>query len=434
MSQISPDPTSSDLRSTFDSPPESPSQPPVDPRAKLANYAQIAIFALIAAIIAVRYPTVARNIVAFIITLGVLVFVHEWGHFQFARWFGMKVNRFALGFPPFIYTKRKNGIDYSIGALPIGGMVDIAGLGSEEEMVNTARGTSETPTRDTHRPFGQRQFQDGSLFARFMVLFAGPLMNFLFATIVFIGVFTTVGRPVAELRAQVASVNAGLPAAKAGLKAGDRIVAVDGKRAENPDLVAQTLQKNGLKTTTLSIERAGKTLQIPITPVLRDLNRNGKKVPSIGIAFDQSAVGRFSYEKLDPISAIKEGGIQSMGISIRILDTIKRALGANLEKEEVEGIGGPVKIAQTVGQFSEFGWPIALQTAGILSVNLGLLNLLPFPALDGGRILFLGYELVMRRPVNPRLEGVVHATGMVMLLAFMLFITWRDIAGIFRAS
>lgn len=418
---------------------------------RLSSVAQILLGLVALAYFIYAKPELARTIAIFVVTLGVLVFVHEWGHYQFARWAGMKVNRFALGFPPFIYTIRRNNIDYSIGALPIGGMVDIAGLGSEEEMVHESRQNVEDLLektnvgaetdhekarqeiyRDPSRPFGERQFQDGSLFWRFMVLFAGPLMNFLLAIVVFIGVFSVAGMPIPSYKPQVEATIAGDPAAKAGLKAKDEIIAVGGKKTPLREDLAKAIQSGKGKPTTLTVLRDGKTFQVTLTPVYKDIYNDGKKVPSIGVAFDQSAIHSFTYQKMGPVEAIQTGFISSMNISLNILDTIKRAVSRNLSSEEVKSIGGPVKIAQTVGQVSQFGIAVALVFAAQLSVNLGLMNLLPLPALDGGRIMFLGYELVARRPFNPRWEGVVHAAGMLMLLSFMLFITLRDVnAGAF---
>ncbi len=395
----------------------------------------IYLFRYLAAFVALafvvhNFASFARTVAVFAATLGVLVFVHEWGHYQFARWAGMKVNRFALGFPPFIFNREKNGVIYSIGALPIGGMVDIAGLGSEEEMVNTAKGEAVAPQRDLARPFGEKQYQDGSLFWRFMVIFAGPLMNFLLAIVIFVGVFSVAGLPVPSFKAQIQSVLPGGVAEKAGLKAKDEILAVGGKKTADPNALSAAIQGGKGQPTTLSVLREGKTLQVPITPVVRDLLGDGKKVPSIGIAFDPNAIRSFSYIKLSPVDAVKQGFYSSLSISLNILDTIKRLVSRKLSSDEAKSIGGPVKIAQTVGQASQFGWPIALNFAAMLSVNLGLMNLLPLPALDGGRILFLGYEFVVRRPFNPRWEGLVHAAGMILLLAFMLFITLRDVASL----
>jgi regulator of sigma E protease len=403
--------------------------PPEPDEAPASGLKQLAIMALGAVIFAVLRPDLFKTVAIFIVVLGVLIFVHEWGHFQFARWAGLKVNRFALGFPPFIYTRRYKGINYSLGALPIGGMVDIAGLGSEEEMVAEVKGQSGAPVvRNTHRPRGEKQFQDVSLGWRFMTLFAGPMMNFLLAIALFIGVYSIAGFPEPVQKARVDMVTAGQPAEKAGLKEGDEIIGVGGKKADELGTVAQAIRGGKATPTTLTILREGKTLTVPITPVVRDIEDNGKPVPSIGIAFDQEAIRKpIHYVKLTPVQAVEQGVLDSATISLGILDTVKRAATGKLAAQEKKAIGGPVKIAKVMNTAADLGLPILLRVAAMLSVNLGLLNLLPFPALDGGRILFLGYELIMRRPVDPRKEGLIHMAGMLMLLSFMLFITLRDV-------
>ncbi len=405
-----------------------------------SGFLQLAIVLAIAAGFAIFKRDIFQTVAVFIVTLGVLVFVHEWGHFQFARWAGLRVNRFALGFPPFIYTKRYKNINYSLGALPIGGMVDIAGLGSEEEMVAEVRGKGVAPVRNTSRPRGEKQFQDVNLGWRFLTLFAGPLMNFLLAITLFISVYSIAGLPDPVIKATVDSLISGVdgePATRAGIKAKDQIVAVGGKQTPTLEDVARAIGSGKAQPTTITVRRGGKDvdgteprfLTLPITPKIRDINKDGHPIPSIGIAFDPESIDHFNYHKVSPTDAVKYGFMESAGVALSILDTVKKAVTGKLSAPEKKSIGGPIKIAKVMNTASTFGWPVLFKVAAMLSVNLGLLNLLPFPALDGGRILFLGYELVMRRPVDPRKEGLVHAAGMVVLLAFMLFITLRDVIG-----
>lgn len=399
----------------------------------------ILVVAALAAIIAIRSPAFFKGSVIFVLTLGILVFVHEWGHYQFARWAGMKVNRFALGFPPWIYTKRRNGIDYSIGALPIGGMVDIAGLGSEEEMVATAKpaipevpqGPSAAPRYEVRRdrPFGERQFQDCSLGWRFLTLFAGPMMNFIFALVVFIGVYSFIGAPNKfEKTNSIEMVEPGMPAFKAGLQYGDKIVGVNDFRSKDVDKLIKAIGDLNGKAGTLLVERDGKQITKYLQPVIEEIEtpdgKGFKKASRIGIMFLTVVTG---YEKMSPVKAI-ETGVDTAFAGIRgILDMLTRAMTRQLTSSEVRSIGGPVKIGQSVTMMAKRGWIDVIITAGALSLNLGLLNLFPLPALDGGRIMFLGYELVARKPVDPNKESLVHVVGMVMLLTFMLLITMRDV-------
>jgi regulator of sigma E protease len=217
-----------------------------------------------------------------------------------------------------------------------------------------------------------------------------------------------------------------MPAAAAGLQAGDVLVGVNDKRSRNTADIVTWIRASNAQPVTLWIERKGKTISKTITPVYSVIPGSGR-VPSIGIAFDQNALSKLTYTRVDTVTAVKAGFAQAARVSISILDMVSRAFTRNLSKEETQGIRGPVGIAQTVGESAQRSWSEVILTAGLLSVNLGLLNLLPFPALDGGRILFLAYEFVARRPFDPRKEGVVHMVGMAMLLAFMLFITFRDV-------
>ncbi|MDQ3813143.1 MAG: RIP metalloprotease [Armatimonadota bacterium] len=428
-------------------------EPQVESSREIAEARRSAVVTWLAIAVAVglfawRFPSSALTVVNFIVVLSVLVFVHEWGHYQFARWAGMKVNRFAIGFPPWIYTRYRNGIAYSIGALPIGGMVDIAGLGSEEEMVATAKdvgggvGTAGTTVsgvavedasrpsrmdayrlRHPDRPHGEKEFQDATLGWRFWALFAGPLMNFLFAVVVFIGLFSIAGVPVRSTN-QVEGVNPDTPAQAAGIQAGDRIIGVNDKRLSDPTKVRQLIREGRGQQLTLVIERAGHVLRIPVRPkYTEEPTPEGKmeRVPMIGVRFRQE------YERLGFVESVRIGSAYAIGLSTHILSFLGRAVTGRLSEFDKRGVGGPVRIAQEVGETARSGWRDLILFSAMLSVNLGLMNLLPFPALDGGRILFLGYELVMRRPFDPRKEGLVHMVGMLVLLAFMLFITVRDV-------
>ena len=412
---------------------QTPELSPADAKkAQIANFAQIAIGLFAVAYFAITIPGFVRAAVAFVVTLSILVFVHEWGHYQFARWAGMKVNRFAIGFPPFIYTKRKNNIDYSIGALPIGGMVDIAGLGSEEEMANTTKGQIAAPVRDTSRPWGEKQYQDASLFWRFMVIFAGPLMNFIFAIVVAVGFFCFVGSP--DYRKsdfnKVALTLNGSPAAKAGVQPGDLIVGVNETKTRDNAKITKIIRASKEKPVMLQLEREGKIVKLPMTTEFKDVpNAKGKieNVPTVGIVFDYDSK-TVTYQRVGVLEATQKAFQVSYGMTMQIAGLLQRLVTWNLTEVDKSSIGGPLKIAQKAGQASrEGGLRESVLLSIALSMNLGLMNLLPLPALDGGRIMFLAYEFVARRPFNPKWEGLVHAAGMLMLLSFMLFITLRDV-------
>ena len=315
-------------------------------------------------------------------------------------------------------------------------MVDIAGLGSEEEMVASTKGeTVSNPTRgrNPNAPHGQKQFQDATLGWRFWTLFAGPLMNFLFALLVFIAAFSIIGLPSKETATTIVdSAQPGMAAANAGIQSKDKVVAVNGQKTETPDKIVEIVRSNQDKPLRFTIERDGKILEKTVTPRMDETTNPAtmkvEKVPLIGVMF-YSRVD--SYQRVSVFEAARRGTMGAIGMTQQIFGLLGRVATGGLTKEDKRNVGGPVKIAQVAGQAAERGAFDTLLFMGGLSVNLGLLNLLPFPALDGGRIMFLGYELVMRRPLDPRKEGLVHAVGMVMLLAFMLFITLRDVVPFF---
>ena len=422
-----------------------------EPRDKSGiSLVQVAIALVAIATFAVLRPEAAKTTAVFILTLSVLVFVHEWGHFQFARWAGMKVNRFAIGFPPFIYTKRVRGINYSVGALPIGGMVDIAGLGSEEEMVATGQdkvegllertntGEQSEKARREWAPSGGgngKQFQEASLGWRFLTLFAGPLMNFVFAITLSIGLLSILGTPdlTGAKNNRVLVTMKGSPAAKAGVQPNDLVVGINGVNTDDSTVITDAIRASKNQPVTLQLKRQGQPLALKVTPEPKsiEVKKNVfETVPTVGIAFDIDPATIAGYKRVGIVIATKAAFIDAFDMSTQILSLVKRALTFKLTDTDKGSVGGPLAIAQAANSASEAGIYPMLRFAALLSINLGLLNLLPLPALDGGRILFLGYELVMRRPLDPRKEGLVHAAGMVLLLAFMLFITLRDVAPI----
>ena len=420
-----------------DAPADSQGEPQEPEYKQGISITQVAIALIAIGAFAFFQPSTAKTVAIFIVTLSVLVFVHEWGHYQFARWAGMKVNRFAIGFPPFIYTKRVNDVDYSIGALPIGGMVDIAGLGSEEEMVGTMKGEAATPVANPARPRGQKQFQDANLGWRFLTLFAGPLMNFIFAIVISVALFSVIGTPdlTNAKENRVAQALNGYPAAQAGVRANDLVVGVNGTPTDDPNRITEIIRKSAPgQAVTFQIKRDGQSIDVPVVPQMQtDESKSGAtaKVPMVGIAFDVDWSTITKYNRVGVYDATRIAFANAFGMSAQILNLVKRAFTFKLTNTDKGGVGGPVAIANVLKSSTDSGYYPMLLTAAALSINLGLLNLLPLPALDGGRILFLGYELVMRRPLDPRKEGLVHAAGMVLLLAFMLFITLRDVMPMF---
>lgn len=385
------------------------------------NRQQVALswlLALVAAgLFAWRFPGIAQGAVSFVITLGILVLVHEYGHFQCARLAGMKVNRFGIGFPPWIYTRNYKGIDYSLGALPIGGMVDIAGLGSEEDLLGgNPKGAALAPG-NANIPHGSRLFQDAPLGWRFATLFAGPFMNLVLATVVFVVFFAVVGIPVPKGLPEIEAVIADRPAKAAGIQPGDRLVGVNQVRSDSADALAKAIQQSQGKSITVLVRRAGAVKSFHMVPIHE---ADGYK---IGIQFKM----KIQYHHLGLVQGVGSGFEATWEISYALVDFLRRLVTFQVHRQELREVGGPVAIAREVGQAAAESWKRVVIFGASLSINLAVLNLLPIPALDGGRIMFLCYELVFRRPVDPRKESWAHFGGIILLLLFMLAITAYDL-------
>lgn len=389
-------------------------------------------------------PQAARTTGIFVMMLGLLVFVHEWGHFQFARWAGMKVNRFAVGFPPWLWSRRKDGIEYSIGALPLGGMVDIAGLGSEREMVSHLKGTetdaasqTDSATKDASR--NAKLFQHASLGWRFLTLFAGPLMNLIYALVVFICVYSLVGVPEPFNTNRIDEIRPHSPARAAGIKTGDYWVGVHAGGADfrSTDVIElkSFVRRSEQSDITMIVRRGETELQRPLHRLFQEADPddalkdpNGKALPLTGLEVRFQIVT--PYRRLGVAGALRQGRDDVVGMWNEITGLLFRAATIRLTASDRSGVGGPLRMAEMVGQYTVLGWPALIVLSGVLSVNLAIMNLLPLPALDGGRILFLGLEWAAGKPINARLENRVHAIGMAALLAFMGFITLRDLLSV----
>lgn len=338
------------------------------------------------------------TLLGFLIAIGVLVFVHEWGHFMVARWAGMKVYQFSLGFPPYLFSRTYKDIVYSIGIIPLGGFVRIAGMEPGDEKHPEGFGTKSLPWR-------------------FSVLFAGPLMNILLAVGIFALVYCVIGVPTKpKLPATIERVEKGMPAEKAGFKPGDQIVSVNSKRVVTPDKIREMIRHSDSKEPLrIEVRRGDHTLVLLVKPIKQT-------VRMIGVAF------AYERERVGLVRGIKMGVRHT---SYKIVETLilLKALVSG-DKQAREGIGGPLAIMQVSGATAREGLVPYLEFLATLSVSLALLNILPIPALDGGRILFLfvdgGLRLVGKR-LDPKREAMVHLAGFAVLIFLILIITAQDL-------
>jgi regulator of sigma E protease len=331
--------------------------------------------------------------IAAIIVFGILIFIHEAGHYLVARLVGVGVHEFSLGFGPRLWGVSKGRTAYNLRAVPLGGFVRLVGMDPQDE--------------EKDQPYS---FARKSVAQRMAVILAGPMMNFVLAVIVLAIVFMFQGLPTATTT--VNQVLPGYPAAAAGIKVGDRITAIDGEpvRDWNDILWAVGDPKAG-DTRVLTVERDGRRLTLEVTPVTEEGKRK---------------IGLLPVIVQEPVGVVKAlaGGVEYTGEIIKLIVVF---LGKIFTREAPADFGGPVRIVVEIGNAAKLGLFSLLQLTAFLSINLGFFNLLPIPALDGARIGFLLWEGVTRAPVDPEKENIVHLVGFTLLILLMVAITYHDI-------
>ena len=340
-----------------------------------------------------------------ILALAALIVFHELGHFLLARLAGMKVERFSVGFGPILARKQVGETEWAVSALPLGGYVKIAGMDPTEEHADP------------------RAYNNKPPWARLLVIGAGPLANYLLAAILF-AIVLMMGPLVPDTsRSDIGDVVPGMPAELAGLERGDRIVEIGGVPIETWLDLQEAVSPRGGEETDLLIERDGALLEITLTP--NEVEIQGMVVGQIGIVpHGKRTDGR------PPLEALVGGVTYTWDWNARIIT----ALGNIITGREKAELQGPVGIIRETNRAAEEGIVPLLILAAIISVHLALFNLLPIPALDGGRLVFLLLELVRRKPINAKIELTVHAVGFFLLIGLILVVTFKDVGRIFGGS
>jgi len=357
------------------------------------------------------------SIISFIVLLGILIFVHEFGHFIVAKLFGVKVLKFSLGFGPKLYGRQIGETEYLISALPLGGYVKMLG---------------EQPTEDVEPAAIRRSFAHKPVGQRFLVVAAGPLFNLVFAVLVFFTIFAIAGLPVPKEGTTIGQVTVESPAEAAGLQAGDTILAIDGHETTRWEQVSEFIQASDGKPVVVLVRRApGTTIETSAQPLMReDKNIFGEVIGKrlmLGISRSDEVI----YEKVSLVKAFGAGLSQTWGfIYLTIMGMIKIIQRVVPASE----IGGPILIAQMTSQHLQEGWINLCYFMGLLSVNLGILNLLPIPVLDGGHLVFFSVEATMRRPLSMRTREVLQQVGLFILASLMVFVFYNDLARIFTGN
>ncbi|MFH1134970.1 MAG: RIP metalloprotease RseP [Pseudomonadota bacterium] len=442
------------------------------------------------------------TILSTVVVLGVLIFVHELGHFLAAKSLGVKVERFSLGFPPKMIGKKVGETEYILSWIPLGGYVKMFGENPDEE--------NKIPPEEQHRSFSHKP-----AWGRFLIVLAGPAFNFLFALLVFWAIFAFSG--VEHLTAEIGRVRAGgpaagagiqggdvviaidgapirffdqidsavrdgrgreielaiqrgqasllfkvqpetvagadlfgekteyfdigvdpylspvvgevqddMPAAAAGLEAGDKITALDGKPVRDWYDVLDGIRAAGGRAVQVSFERDNRAMAAAIIPkIVVGTEASGEKTetPMIGISRKDDVV----LEKVGPLDAVYYGTLKTWELCRLTVLSVAKLIQ---RKISVKTLGGPIFIAEMAGKQAKAGFLSLVSLAALLSLNLGILNLLPIPVLDGGHLLFFGLEMVFRRPVSLNIRERAQQAGMVFLILFMAFVFYNDLARI----
>ena len=349
------------------------------------------------------------DIVFFLIILSVLVLAHELGHFIFARRAGIKVEEFGIGYPPRLWSKKVGETVYSINWLPIGGFVRMLGEDYLDE--------KEKKTKNLKRAFFTQ-----SKGVRTVVLLAGAAMNFLLGVVLFAAVYTKIGIPEEVDYLKVIGLAEGAPVIEAGLKLNDRIMGVEGYEGEKltEEFVEYVNSHRGEEMVLL----LGEEEKIKVRPRLEEETPEGQGALGIMItSVDLIQYPLWQRPFRGAVVGVKEAWAWGKDIVIGMVRIFSRLFVGEVPKD----VAGPVGIFQISQSIANEGLIATLQFMGILSINLAILNLLPIPALDGGRLMFVGAEMITKRRVNPKTEQMIHLIGMVFLLGLMGLITINDI-------
>lgn len=354
-------------------------------------------------------------VLPFLIVLGVLIFFHELGHFLLAKYFGVKVLKFSLGFGYKLVGKRIGETEYLISTIPLGGYVKLLGEDIEEaEEVSPAE--------------ADRAFNNQNVLKRIAIVAAGPAFNLILAWVLFCGVFMFSGNYV--MTPEIGQVRADSPAEKAGLMKGDVIVAVQGREIQSWPEIKSVVQEYEGKSLALSIRRGDRMLNVILTPeIATEKNIFGEDVKSalIGIV----ASGNYRQIDLGPIDSLVEGTVKTWEvIKLTFLTIVKLLQGI----VSIKTLGGPIMIGQLTGQVAQESLSYLVPLLAIISINLGILNLLPIPILDGGLILFLFIELIGRRPIGLKKRDIAQKVGLFLLAVLIVVVTINDLSRIEAVS
>lgn len=348
-------------------------------------------------------------IVSAVIGLGILIIIHELGHFLVAKKTGVGVLTFSIGFGPRLVGKKIGETEYLLCAFPLGGYVKMVG---------------EDPQEEVKEGDIQRSFSHQGLAKRVAIVAAGPLSNLLLAVVIFVWIFLSYGVPV--LTTRVGGIEPDSPAAQAGIQKGDRIVGIDGQEIKKWEELSSQIKESQGRVLKLRIQRDGKEIELAVQPIQRegrDVFGERQESWAIGIASEPS------LEKSSPLLAVREAFSRTWDYSRLTLVALFKMIKGEVSPKN---LGGPLLIAQMAGQQAREGLGNFFFFVAILSINLGVLNLLPIPVLDGGHLFFFLLEGIFGRPVKLKYRERAQQVGVFILILIMIYAFYNDIARFFE--
>jgi len=357
-----------------------------------------------------------NSIVSFIIVLGVLIFVHEFGHFITAKLLKVKVLKFSLGFGKKLFSRKYGETEYLVSYLPLGGYVKMFGEQPGEEIAPADR---------------SRSFSSRPIWHRFIIVLAGPTFNLLFALLVFSLIYLASGIPEPVPGTRIGQVEANSVAANSGIKPGDIIFAINDQQTVKWQDVSELVMNSKGKELTISIQRDNQPIELKASPKISEVKNIFGEVVEKRYLLGISKKDDFIYKKTTIIGAFKAGISQTWSYIYLTIMSLVKIIERVVPASEM---GGPILIAHMAGQQMQAGWTNLFSFMAVLSVNLGIINLFPIPILDGGHLAFFTIEAIRRKPISLQAQEILQQVGIVLLGTLMIFVFYNDIARLFTNS
>ncbi len=358
---------------------------------------------------------ILQNFFSFIVLISIIVFIHEFGHFFVARLCGVKIDEFSLGFGREIFGfNDKKNTRWKFCLIPLGGYVKMYGDKNGASMPDLAEAEKMSEEEKKH------SFIFKNVYQRIAIVAAGPIANFLLALVIFTFLFQVNG--LNKVLPIIGEVMENSAAAEAGLQKGDKVMAIDGKEIKDFEAIRAIISESADKKLQLTISRSNDVVEIFVTPKFqsrKDFFGDEIKVGTLGVTASEIA-----HEDLNLGQSFIQAGKETYSVSVAIFKAIGELITG---KRSVEELGGPIKIAKYTGKTVEMGATAILWFVAMISVNLGVMNLLPIPVLDGGHLFYYLVEVIFRKPLSPQVQKIGFQIGLSLVLTLMLFTTFNDI-------